>query len=62
MKIPPPESARPRTPKRPLAPAVIAVVLSCTFAVIHENSPGSATILSPVRADFEHGKRAAGDL
>src|SRR5665213_2755958 len=47
MNRPPPESARPRTPKMPLAPAVIAVVFIATVWVIHANSPGSATILSP---------------
>jgi len=47
MKIPPPPTARLRTPNAPLAPPVCAFVVSWIESVIHESSPASATSLSP---------------
>src|SRR5471032_905610 len=47
MNRPPPDSARPITPKKPLAPAVRADVCRRTLGDIHEKRPGSETMLSP---------------
>src|SRR5271169_6114999 len=47
MNSPPPETARVIAPHSPRAPAVAVVVRNCTLAVIHDSSPGAATITSP---------------